>query len=122
MRRDEAESEMQSGLSAWSCLSPDMSSFAPDGDRRLVVPGDEWRELKRLTIDMVEAFDLDRRIEAYSSKRTFGRGVFVTNDFQNCTSPRRLHRITASIVKSASDPVLRADSPARWVKIARQNT
>jgi hypothetical protein len=32
----------------------------------------ELYELKRLTIDMVEAFGLDRRIEAYSGKRSIG--------------------------------------------------
>ena len=36
------------------------------------ITGDELHELKRFTIDMVEAFGLDRRIEAYSGKRPIG--------------------------------------------------
>jgi len=41
------------------------------GDVKLaiLITGDELHELKRFTIDMVEAFGLDRRIEAYSGKR-----------------------------------------------------
>ena len=44
------------------------------GDVRLMIliAGDELHELKRFTIDMVEAFGLDRRIEAYSGKRPIG--------------------------------------------------
>ena len=44
------------------------------GDVRLMIliVGDELHELKRFTIDMVEAFGLDRRIEAYSGKRPIG--------------------------------------------------
>jgi hypothetical protein len=38
----------------------------------VLINGDELRELKRFTIDMVEAFGLDRRIEAYSGKRPIG--------------------------------------------------
>jgi hypothetical protein len=43
-------------------------------DVTLTIPisGDELRELQRFTIDMVEAFGLDRRIEAYSGKRPIG--------------------------------------------------
>ena len=41
------------------------------GDVKLaiLITGDELHALKRFTIDMVEAFGLDRRIEAYSGKR-----------------------------------------------------
>ncbi len=35
----------------------------------ILITGDELHELKRFTIDMAEAFGLDRRIEAYSGKR-----------------------------------------------------
>ena len=38
----------------------------------ILITGDELHELKRFTIDMVEAFGLDRRIEAYSGKRPIG--------------------------------------------------
>jgi hypothetical protein len=38
----------------------------------VLINDDELRELKRFTIDMVEAFGLDRRIEAYSGKRPIG--------------------------------------------------
>jgi hypothetical protein len=38
----------------------------------ILITGDELYELKRFTIDMVEAFGLDRRIEAYSGKRPIG--------------------------------------------------
>jgi hypothetical protein len=38
----------------------------------LLITGDELHELKRFTIDMVEAFGLDGRIEAYSGKRPIG--------------------------------------------------
>ncbi len=38
----------------------------------ILITGDELCELKRFTIDMVEAFGLDRRIEAYSGKRPIG--------------------------------------------------
>ena len=38
----------------------------------ILIPGDELHELKRFTIDMAEAFGLDRRIEAYSGKRPIG--------------------------------------------------
>ncbi len=38
----------------------------------ILITGDELHELKRFTIDMVEAFKLDRRIEAYSGKRSIG--------------------------------------------------
>ena len=44
------------------------------GDVKLaiLISGEELHELKRFTIDMVEAFGLDRRIETYSSKRPIG--------------------------------------------------
>jgi hypothetical protein len=44
------------------------------GDVKLniLITGDELHELKRFTIDMAEAFGLDRRIEAYSGKRPIG--------------------------------------------------
>ena len=38
----------------------------------ILITGDELLELKRFTIDMAEAFGLDRRIEAYSGKRPIG--------------------------------------------------
>ena len=38
----------------------------------ILITGDELHELKRFTIDLVEAFGLDRRIEAYSGKRPIG--------------------------------------------------
>jgi len=38
----------------------------------ILITGDELHELKRFTIDMVEAFGFDRRIEAYSGKRPIG--------------------------------------------------
>ncbi|MGO9742655.1 MAG: hypothetical protein ACLPN5_14330 [Roseiarcus sp.] len=38
----------------------------------ILITGDELHELKRFTIDMVEAFGLDRRVEAYSGKRPIG--------------------------------------------------
>ena len=38
----------------------------------ILITEDELRELKRFTIDMVEAFGLDRRIEAYSGRRSIG--------------------------------------------------
>jgi hypothetical protein len=38
----------------------------------ILIAGDELHELKRFTIDMVEAFGLDSRIEAYSGKRPIG--------------------------------------------------
>lgn len=38
----------------------------------ILITGDELHELKRFAIDMVEAFGLDRRIEAYSGKRPLG--------------------------------------------------
>ncbi len=40
------------------------------GDVKLaiLITGDELDELKRFTIDMVEAFGLNRRIEAYAAK------------------------------------------------------
>jgi hypothetical protein len=44
------------------------------GDVKLniLITGDELHELKRFTVDMAEAFGLDRRIEAYSGKRPIG--------------------------------------------------
>ena len=44
------------------------------GDVRLIIliARDELHELKRFTIDMVETFGLNRRIEAYSGKRPIG--------------------------------------------------
>ena len=44
------------------------------GDVKLniLITGDELHELKRFTIDMAEAFGLDRRIEAYSGERPIG--------------------------------------------------
>ena len=44
------------------------------GDVKLsiLITGEELHELKRFTIDMAEAFGLDRRIEAYSGKRPIG--------------------------------------------------
>jgi hypothetical protein len=38
----------------------------------ILITGDELHELKRFTIDMAEAFGVDRRIEAYSGKRPIG--------------------------------------------------
>jgi hypothetical protein len=38
----------------------------------ILITRDELHELKRFTIDMVEAFGLDRRIEASSGKRRIG--------------------------------------------------
>ena len=38
----------------------------------LLITGDELHELKRFTVDMAEAFGVDRRIEAYSGKRPIG--------------------------------------------------
>jgi hypothetical protein len=38
----------------------------------ILITGDELLELQRFTIDMAEAFGLDRRIEAYSGKRPIG--------------------------------------------------
>jgi hypothetical protein len=38
----------------------------------LLIAGEELHELKRFTIDMAEAFGLDRRIEAHSGKRPIG--------------------------------------------------
>ena len=38
----------------------------------LITTGDELLELQRFTIDMAEAFGLDRRIEAYAGKRPIG--------------------------------------------------
>ena len=38
----------------------------------VLITGHELHELKRFTIDMAEAFGLDRRIEAYSGKRPIG--------------------------------------------------
>jgi len=38
----------------------------------ILITGDELHELKRFTVDMAEAFGLDRRIEAYSGKRPLG--------------------------------------------------
>ena len=43
-----------------------------DAKLTILITGDELDELKRFTIDMVEAFGLDRRIEAYSGKRPIG--------------------------------------------------
>ncbi|MGD0185242.1 MAG: hypothetical protein ABSC25_08320 [Roseiarcus sp.] len=43
-----------------------------DAKLAILVTGDELRELKRFTIDMAEAFGLDRRIEAYTGKRPIG--------------------------------------------------
>ncbi len=39
-----------------------------DGKLTILITGDELHELKRFTVDMAEAFGLDRRIEAYSGK------------------------------------------------------
>jgi hypothetical protein len=41
----------------------------------ILITRDELHELKRFTIDMVEAFGLDRRLEAYSGKRRIGFSV-----------------------------------------------
>ena len=38
----------------------------------ILITGDELLELQRFTVDMAEAFGLDRRIEAYSGKRPIG--------------------------------------------------
>ena len=38
----------------------------------ILITGDELHELKQFTFDMVEAFGLDRQIEAYSGKRPIG--------------------------------------------------
>jgi hypothetical protein len=35
----------------------------------MLITGDELGEFKRFTVDMAEAFGLDRRIEKYSGKR-----------------------------------------------------
>jgi hypothetical protein len=35
----------------------------------ILITRDELHELKRFTVDMAEAFGLDRRLEAYSGKR-----------------------------------------------------
>ena len=43
-----------------------------DGKLTILITGDELHELKRFTIDMAEAFGLDRRIEAYAGKRPIG--------------------------------------------------
>jgi hypothetical protein len=43
-----------------------------DVKRAILITRDELYELKRFTIDVVEAFGLDRRIEAYSGKRSIG--------------------------------------------------
>src|SRR5271167_3280181 len=43
-----------------------------DGKLTILITGDELHELKRFTIVMAEAFELDRRIEAYSGKRPVG--------------------------------------------------
>ncbi len=43
-----------------------------DGKLTILITGDELHELKRFTVDMAEAFGLDRRIEAYSGKRPVG--------------------------------------------------
>ncbi len=43
-----------------------------DGKLTILITGDELHELKRFTVDMAEAFGLDRRIEAYSGKRPIG--------------------------------------------------
>ena len=44
------------------------------GDIKLMIliTGEELDELKRFTIDMAEAYGLDRRIEAYTGKRAIG--------------------------------------------------
>lgn len=38
----------------------------------ILITGDELHELKRFTVDMAEAFGVDRRIEADSGKRPIG--------------------------------------------------
>ena len=38
----------------------------------ILITRDELHELKRFTVDMVEAFGLDRRNEGYSGKRPIG--------------------------------------------------
>ena len=38
----------------------------------ILITGDELLEVQRFTIDMAEAFGLDRRIEAYSGKPPIG--------------------------------------------------
>ena len=38
----------------------------------ILITGDELLELQRFTVDMAEAFGLDRRIEAYAGKRPIG--------------------------------------------------
>jgi len=43
-----------------------------DAKLTILITKDELHELKRFTIDMAEAFGLDRRIEAYSGKRPIG--------------------------------------------------
>jgi len=47
----------------------DMKPGPNDVKLIILITGDELHELKRFTIDMVEAFGLDRRIEAYTGKR-----------------------------------------------------
>ncbi len=39
---------------------------------KILITGDELLELQRFTLDMAEAFGLDRRIEVYSGKRPIG--------------------------------------------------
>lgn len=43
-----------------------------DAKITILITGEELDELKRFTIDIAEAFGLDRRIEAYSGKRPIG--------------------------------------------------
>jgi hypothetical protein len=38
----------------------------------ILITEDELHELKRFTVDMAEAFGLDRRIETYTGKRPIG--------------------------------------------------
>jgi hypothetical protein len=76
----------------------------------MLITGDELRELRRFTVDMAEAFGLDRRIEAYSGKRPIGfhrwdldcllavteNAIQDNNEYSDktssaCTALRRLH-------------------------------
>jgi hypothetical protein len=51
-----------------------------DEKRAVLITGDELRELKRFTIDMAEAYGLDRRIEAYSGRRPIGLLLVVIDN------------------------------------------
>ncbi len=50
----------------------DMKPGPNDVKLTILITGDELLELQRFTVDMAEAFGLDRRIEAYPGKRPIG--------------------------------------------------